>query len=104
MVRWCCTQSHWKHLLNDRVQFQVFSCPTVSAAIYLGKFGLGVYRALDDLGFYQNRLHLRVAGGLGYQWHRHSVVEFILSYAHGSGGWVTGNGVSIVVVGRGILW
>ena len=71
---------------------------------YLGKLGVGVYRALDEFGSYQNRLHLNVVGGLGYQWHRHSAVEFALSYAHSPGGWGFGNGVSIVVIGRGILW
>ena len=71
---------------------------------YLGKLGVGIYRALDEFGLYQNRPHLNVGGGLGYQWHRHSAVEFALSYAHSPGGWGVGNGISIVVIGRGILW
>ncbi len=85
--------------------FRYFPARPSQQLFYLGKVGVGIYRAItiNDLGYYyQNRPRLNIAAGVGYQWHRHSTVEFMLSQS--VSGREAGNGLSAVVMVRGILW
>ena len=82
--------------------FRYFPARPSQQLFYLGKLGLGAYRAINDLGDYQNRPRLNIAAGVGYQWHRHSTVAFMLSQS--VSGRETGNSLAAVVMVRGILW
>ena len=82
--------------------FRYFPARPSQHLFYLGKVGVGIYRAINDLGYYQNRPRLNIAAGVGYQWHRHSTVAFMLSQS--VSGREAGNGLSAVVMVRGFLW
>lgn len=62
---------------------------------YLGKLGLGGV-TIDGVSL----VYLSAAGGVGYQWARHSTIEFVASYTLTSGR----DFISGAVMLRGILW